>query len=60
MDEDKSYEKNQDVSTQDRTVGYNVQPPEEININDANQNDGEEDSMEKVSDLSLSKEPFEK
>eukprot|EP00957_Ditylum_brightwellii_P131485 10029237-Ditylum_brightwellii.AAC.1 len=59
MDKETLDDQIQDVSTQYRKVGYDVQPPEEININGANQND-DEDSLDTVSDLSLSREPFEK
>eukprot|EP00957_Ditylum_brightwellii_P037304 2823767-Ditylum_brightwellii.AAC.1 len=59
MDKETLDQQIQDASTQDRTVGYNVQPPEEINIDGANQDDDYEDSLGIVSDLLLSREPFE-
>eukprot|EP00957_Ditylum_brightwellii_P051563 3910495-Ditylum_brightwellii.AAC.1 len=52
-------EQTHDASTQEQAVVDDVLPPEEINTNDSNQDD-DEDSLQTVSDLSLSREPFEK
>eukprot|EP00957_Ditylum_brightwellii_P091618 6976147-Ditylum_brightwellii.AAC.1 len=60
MDEEILDDQIQDASIQYRTEGYNEKPPEEINTYDANQDDNNKDSLDTVSDLSFSREPFEK
>eukprot|EP00957_Ditylum_brightwellii_P210657 15365224-Ditylum_brightwellii.AAC.1 len=57
MDEETVDEQVYDASTQGRAVGNDGSPPEEISINESNQ-DADDDSLQTLSDLLLTKEPF--
>eukprot|EP00957_Ditylum_brightwellii_P061830 4692345-Ditylum_brightwellii.AAC.1 len=57
MDEETVDEEVHDASTQCRAVGNDGSPPGENSINESNQDD-DDNSLQTLSDLSLTKEPF--
>eukprot|EP00957_Ditylum_brightwellii_P100792 7682846-Ditylum_brightwellii.AAC.1 len=57
MDKETVDEQVHDASTQDRVVGNDGSPPGEISIKEPNQDD-DDDSLQTLSDISLTEEPF--